>query len=59
VGVFGFIGVIYTQELSPELWQFPPGLLYLCGPTNAVFKLVTIYILIIDVFETYNTHKKT
>jgi hypothetical protein len=56
--VFGFIGVIYPQEISPEVWQFPPGTLCLCRPTNAVFELVTMYILTIDVFETPGIHKK-
>ena len=58
MGVFGFISVSYPQELSPEKWQFPPGTLCLYRPTNAVFKLVTMYILTIDVFENLGIHKK-
>jgi len=58
MGVFGFMGIIHPQELSPEEWQFPPGTLCLCRPTNAVFKLFTTYILTIDVFETLGIHKK-
>jgi hypothetical protein len=58
MGVFGFIGVIYPQELSPEVWQFPPGTLYLCRSTNAAFKLVPMYIVTVDVFETLVIHTK-
>ena len=41
-----------------RIWQVPPGTLHLCWPTNAVFKLVTMYILTIDVFETLVVHTK-
>ena len=59
MGVFRFIvGVIYPQELSPEVRQFPPGALCLCRLILAVFKLVTIYILTIDVFKILGIHKK-
>jgi len=59
MGVCGFIGVIYPQGLSPEVRQFPPGTLCLCQPTNAIFKLVTLCLLTIDVFETLGIYTHT